>query len=90
MFSGMRRSIGRGLSTASGLNMMTAPYSAMGAAIGLRRQGQPAPQGYIDDSLPAQSAADPNFTLKSVQQRRNQSRRPGMMSGMGGLLGGKF
>lgn len=80
MFRGMRKLAGR----VAGFNPMAMQAQGLMGAIGGRRQLS-APQGYIDDSLPAQSASDPNYTLKALQQRR----RPQMMSGMGGILGGK-
>lgn len=83
VFRGLRRSIGRVAPMATG--MMGLQTQGLMGAIGQRQQAMGAPQGYIDDSMAPQSAMDPNYTLKSVQQRR----RPGMMSGMGGMLGGK-
>jgi len=79
MFGGLRRSLGGMAGGMMGLQ------AGMLGAIGQRRQMGPQ-GGYIDDSLPPQSAMDPNYTLKSVQQKR----RPGMMTGLGGALGGKF
>lgn len=68
----------------AGFNPMAMQAQGLMGALG-QRSAQSAPTGYIDDSLPPQSASDPNYTLKALQQRRRQ----GMMGGTGGALGGK-
>ena len=81
MFRSLRRTAGR----IAGFNPLAMQAQGLMGAIGGRRQAS-APQGYIDDSLPPQSASDPNFTLQALQKRR----RSGVMGGMGGALGGKI
>lgn len=80
MFRGIRRMASRGLQ----MNALGMQANALGSAL-QGRMGQGGAMGYMDDSLPAQSAVD-GMTLQSViKQRRQQQRPTGTMSGMGFL-----